>query len=96
MENLDVARIFEAVADLLEVENENPYRVRAYRNAASTLKTLAKPVASMVVATPAAQCVATLAELPGIGKDLAGKILEILETGDLGLRKELAAKKIGP
>jgi DNA polymerase (family 10) len=92
MDNLDIAKIFEEVADLLDVENENPFRVRAYRNAARTLESLEQPVASLIASAPAAERAAVLAELPAIGKDLAGKILEILQTGDLGLRKELATE----
>lgn len=92
MENLDIARIFEEVADLLDVENENPFRIRAYRNAARTLESLGQPVASLVAGKPATEQVAILSALPGVGKDLANKILEILKTGDLGLRKELLGK----
>jgi DNA polymerase (family 10) len=87
MDNLDVARIFDEVADLLEILADNPFRVRAYRNAARTLQALGEPVAAL-----AARDGEALAGLPGIGKDLAGKILEILATGDLALRRDLTAK----
>jgi DNA polymerase (family 10) len=87
MDNDDVARIFDEVADLLEILGENPFRVRAYRNAARTLQALGEPVASL-----AARDGEALAGLPGIGKDLAGKILEIVRTGDLALRRELTGK----
>ncbi len=87
MDNADVARIFDEVADLLEIQGENPFRIRAYRNAARTVRVLGKPLASL-----AGQGGEALAELPGIGKDLAGKIREILKTGDLGLRRELTEK----
>lgn len=85
LENIDIARIFEEVADLLEIQGDNPFRVRAYRTAARTIQGLAVPVASL-----AAQ--GTLDELPGIGEDLAGKIVTILETGTLPLLDELIAK----
>ncbi len=87
MDNADVARIFDEVADLLEILNENPFRVRAYRNAARTVQVLGEPLASLAGGDGE-----TLAKLPGIGKDLAGKILEILRTGDLALRRELTAR----
>src|SRR2546425_534264 len=67
--------------------DENSFRVRAYRNAARTVRVLGEPLASL-----AGQDGAALAKLPGIGKDLAGKILEILRTGDLELRGELTKK----
>ncbi|KYF80018.1 DNA polymerase III [Sorangium cellulosum] len=88
MENVDIARIFEEVADLLEIQDESPFRVRAYRTAARTLGALGEPVAGLVEREGAG----ALTALPGIGKDLAGKIVELLETGELSLLKELTAK----
>ncbi|HJW13226.1 MAG TPA: DNA polymerase/3'-5' exonuclease PolX [Thermoanaerobaculia bacterium] len=87
MDNVDIAKIFEEVADLLEIQNANPFRVRAYRTAARTLQTLGQPVAAL-----AREEEKGLSELPGIGQDLAGKIVEILETGRLGLLEELTRK----
>ncbi len=75
--NSDVARIFNQVADLLEIEGANEYRVRAYRDAARTISTLSGSVANMVAGGE------DLTELEGIGDDLAGKIEEIVETGNL-------------
>jgi len=75
--NSDVADTFNAVADLLEIEGANQYRVRAYRNAARTISTLSRSVSEMVEAGE------DLTNLPGIGEDLAGKIEEIVRTGDL-------------
>jgi DNA polymerase (family 10) len=83
MENIDVAKIFNEVADLLEIQGANVFRVRAYRNAARTVETLSAPVESMV------RSGGNLEELPGVGKDLAGKIREIVETGGLGMLREL-------
>ncbi|WP_438014966.1 DNA polymerase/3'-5' exonuclease PolX [Sorangium sp. So ce315] len=88
MENVDIARIFEEVADLLEIQDESPFRVRAYRTAARTLGALGGPVAGLV----AREGAGALTALPGIGKDLARKIVELLETGELPLLKELTAK----
>jgi DNA polymerase (family 10) len=81
MENPEVAQVFEEVADLLDIQGENPFRVRAYRNAARTIRDLSAPLAQM----PPEK----LEDLDGIGKDLAGKIETILHTGDLPLRQEL-------
>lgn len=85
IENIDIARLFEEIADLLEIQGENPFRIRAYRTAARTIETLTVPAASLASED-------RLDELPGIGADLAGKIRTILETGTLPLLQELAAK----
>jgi DNA polymerase (family 10) len=84
MENPEVAQVFEEVADLLEIQGENPFRIRAYRNAARTIRDLSEPLAELV-ADPQRK----LQDLACIGKDLAGKIATIINTGDLPLRKEL-------
>jgi DNA polymerase (family 10) len=81
--NSDVARIFNRLADLLEIESANPFRVRAYRNAARTVSSLPKGVSEMIEAGE------DLSGLSGIGKDLAGKIQEIVETGNLFQVEEL-------
>lgn len=81
--NSDIEEILTAVADLLEIKGENAFRVRAYRNAARTVQGQAQSVAEMV------RQGTDLAELPGIGKDLAGKIEEIVRTGTLPLLTEL-------
>jgi DNA polymerase (family 10) len=86
IENVDIAKIFEEIADLLEIKGENTFRVRAYRTAARTVETLPQPCAQLV-SNPK-----TLAKLPGIAKDLASKICEIVQTGDLTLRRELASE----
>jgi DNA polymerase (family 10) len=85
VENIDIARIFEEIADLLEIQGENPFRIRAYRTAARTIETLTVPAASLASE-------GRLDELPGIGEDLAGKIGTILETGTLPLVHELSEK----
>jgi DNA polymerase (family 10) len=73
--NADIAAIFTEFADLLEIDGANPFRVRAYRNAARTLGELSRDVRGML------EQGADLTELPGIGDDLAGKIREIVATG---------------
>jgi DNA polymerase (family 10) len=83
MENPEVAQVFEEVADLLDIQGANPFRVRAYRNAARTINDLSERLAEM------AEDAKKLQGLDGIGKDLAEKITTILKTGDLPLRQEL-------
>jgi DNA polymerase (family 10) len=81
--NSDIEEILDTVADLLEIKGENPFRVRAYRNAVRTIQGLSQSVADMVHAGQ------DLSELPGVGRDLAGKIAAIVETGTLPLLTEL-------
>ncbi len=84
--NHDIAEIFDRVADLLEIEGANPFRVRAYRNAARVAEGMSQSLADLVARG------ADLAEMPGIGKDLAGKIKEIAATGSLTLLEELSSR----
>ncbi len=86
MQNPDIARVFDEVADLLEIKDENPFRVRAYRNAARTIRDFPEPIADWVRVSR------DLSEIPGIGEDLAEKITAIVSTGELPLRKQLLAK----
>ena len=81
--NSDVAEIFREVADLLDIEGANQFRVRAYRNAARTIATLSRNVADLV------EDGEDLTELEGIGEDLAGKIEEIVKTGSLEQLQEI-------
>jgi len=84
--NADIAAVFEEIADLLEIENENPFRIRAYRNAARTLLELGNEAHEWV------EHGEDLTQLPGIGKDLAAKIVEIVETGHCQSLEKLRSK----
>ena len=84
--NADIANIFEEIADLLEIENANPFRVRAYRNAARQLQGMGVAASDMVAGGE------DLTELPGIGDDLAAKIQEIVETGKCQFLEKLRQK----
>ena len=90
MQNPDIARVFDEVADLLEIQNANPFRVRAYRNAARTIRDYPEPIADLV--RGGGGDAKDLTDIPGIGEDLAKKIRDIVATGELPLRKQLAAK----
>lgn len=81
--NDDVARIFDQLADLLEIDDANPFRVRAYRNAARMLRAHPKEVADLLAEGE------DLSTLPTIGEDLAGKIKEIVDTGHLKMLDNL-------
>lgn len=81
--NSDVAAVLHHIAELLAIEEANPYRVRAYRNAARTVQDLPRRLEEMLKEGE------NLSQLPGIGKDLAGKIEEIVKTGESPLLQEL-------
>lgn len=81
MENLAIARVLAEIGDLLEIKNENPFKIRAYRNAADAIVHLPEALASL----PPADRLA----IPGIGKDLAAKIGELVETGACRYHREL-------
>lgn len=81
--NADVATVFSEIADLLEVQGANPFRIRAYRNAARTLSELGQSVKTMLERGD------NLDDLPGIGPDLAGKISEVVTSGTCSLLERL-------
>lgn len=87
--NEDIAMIFDEMADLLEIENANPFRVRAYRNAARSIRGLGQELQKMLANG------IDLTQLPGIGQSLADKIKEIIKTGHVKaldkLHKEVPA-----
>ncbi len=81
--NADIAAVFNEIADILEIQGENPFRIRAYRNAARVVGELGKETSEL------ANEGMDLTELPGIGRDLAAKIREILDTGSCAVLKRL-------
>jgi DNA polymerase (family 10) len=81
MDNLSIARILAEIADLLEIKNENPFKIRAYRNASETIAHHPDRVAGL---SPEDR-----RGLPGIGKDLAAKIGELVDTGSMKYHGEL-------
>ena len=81
LDNRAVARTLGEIADLLELKGDNPFKIRAYRNAADIVSHAAEQVSGLDEAA--------LRAWNGIGKDLAGRIREITLTGDCGIRREL-------
>lgn len=81
MKNQNIAKIFNEIAELLELKGENAFRIRAYRRAAQNIDGLSKDVASLSDEE--------LTSVSGIGKDLAGKIREYIETGRVAKHEEL-------
>jgi DNA polymerase (family 10) len=82
--NADIAATFDLVADLLEYQGGNVFRVRAYRNAARTIQGMVEPLAAV-----RADSARSLTDIEGIGGDLAGKIGALLDTGSLPLLSDL-------
>ncbi len=85
MKNQEIARAFSEIADLLELKGENPFRIRAYRKAAQNIESLSREIEKLSEDE--------LTAIPGIGKDLAGKIQEYLSRGSMealeSLRQEV-------
>ena len=81
--NADIAAVFEEIADLLEIRGDNPFRIRAYRNAARTVGEFSRDLKTLVDQGPA------LPKLPGVGADLEGKIREICASGTCGLLERM-------
>ena len=89
VQNAEIAAMFDQAAELLEIGGENQFRVRAYRRAARVIEGLPKAVGGLLKSGQ------DLSELPGIGKDLAGKIADIVKTGRFGLLNTLKRKLPG-
>ena len=87
--NADIAAIFNKTADLLEIKGENPFKVRAYRNAARTIENIGKSLAELVNEGY------DLTKLPGIGHDLSEYIKEIVTTGEFSKLENLE-KEVPP
>jgi len=84
MTNDRIADTFDQIADLLEFQNANPFRVRAYRNGARTIRDLPERLSAIVEDEER-----NLTDLDGIGKDLADKITTLITTGELSQLTEL-------
>ena len=81
--NAEIGAVFDEIADWLELDSENPFRIRAYRNAARTVTAWPDRLADW---NPDER---PLCGLPGIGEDLAAKITEIAGTGTCALLRKL-------
>jgi len=82
MRNLEIVAIFNQIADLLEIQGANPFRVRAYRRSAIAIQGLSDPLESIAQQ-------GTLRDISGIGEDLANKINEYLQTGKMEFHERL-------
>jgi DNA polymerase (family 10) len=82
MTNADVAKVFDEVADLLEIQGADAFRINSYRRVARTVRDLAEDINDIAAR-------GELNTLPGVGASSARKIQELLDTGQLGQRAEL-------
>src|SRR6201984_1527472 len=80
-----IAEVLQQIASLLELKGENPFKIRAYTNAARSLETFGGNVSDL-------QDEEALAKLPGIGKSIAEKIKDLAATGSLKYLEELRAE----
>jgi len=88
MDNEEIARRFNRMASLMEVRGEDPFRLRSYRMAAEAIETWPTPVKEIAAADGAAG----LQEIPGVGKAIAGKIIELLEKGTFDAWERMTAE----
>lgn len=85
LDNLEIARVFEEIAELMELKGENPFKSRAYEKAARTLRGLPRSVRDLHEA-------GELLDVPGIGQALAEKIGQMLREGRVALHEQLSAE----
>jgi DNA polymerase (family 10) len=86
LDNKTIANVFYETADLMEVNGDDPFRIRSYRRAAETIESFPGRIASLT------DDVKKLLEIPGIGKGMAANIQELTQTGKLQLNQELLQK----
>jgi DNA polymerase (family 10) len=86
LRNIEIAQKFEAVADMLALQSANPFRVRAYQNAARTLRRHGVEMVDMIARGE------DIAELEGVAEDLAGKIHDLALTGTTEIYETLKRK----
>lgn len=88
MDNEEIARRFNRMASLMEVRGEDSFRIRSYRMAAEAIGTWPTPMQKIA----AQDGLAGLLEIPGVGKALAGKIVELIDTGTFAAWDKLTAE----
>ncbi len=85
MKNSEIARVFQDIAHLLELEKENSFKIRAYRRVAGSIERLTVEVEQLVAED-------RLGEIPGVGEAIARKITELTTTGELDYYEKLKAE----
>ena len=88
MDNESIARRFYRLAALMDIRGDDPFRLRSYRNAAEAIETWPTPMQKIA----AAEGVAGLQSIPGVGKAIAGKIVELLDRGTFDAWERIIAE----
>ena len=88
MDNESIARRFYRLAALMDIRGDDPFRLRSYRNAGEAIETWPTPMQKIA----AAEGVAGLQAIPGVGKAIAGKILELLDRGTFDAWERIIAE----
>jgi DNA polymerase (family X) len=88
MDNEAIARRFHQLAALMEIRGDDPFRLRSYRNAAEAIEVWPTPLKDIA----AQEGAAGLIEIPGVGKAIAGKVIELLERGTFDAWERLTAE----
>ena len=88
MDNASIARRFYRLAALMDIRGDDPFRLRSYRNAAEALETWPTPLEKIA----AEEGLAGLLAIPGVGKAIAGKIVELLERGTFDAWERITAE----
>ena len=86
IDNTEVARVLQQIADMLEFKNENPFKFRSYQMAAETVGSMGTPISDIAREGGAEE----LQKIPGIGKTISSQILEIIETGKSSYFEEIS------
>jgi DNA polymerase (family 10) len=87
--NRQIAEVLSGVANLLEFQNSNPYRIQAYRNAARGVLELQEPAAVIIAR-------GEFLPVPGLGRRLFGRIAELVETGTMTFYNDLSVPTLPP
>jgi DNA polymerase (family 10) len=85
IDNAEVARVLQQIADMLEFQNENPFKFRSYQMAAETVGSMGTPITEIAARGGASE----LQKIPGIGKTISAQIIEIIETGKSSYFEEI-------
>ena len=88
MTNEEIARRFSRLAALMELRGDDPFRLRSYRNAAEAIEVWPTPLSEIA----AQEGIAGLQTIPGVGKAIAGKIVELLDRGSFDAWERLIAE----
>lgn len=88
MDNHEIARRFSRLAALMEVRGDDPFRLRSYRNAAEAIEVWPTPLKEIAEQ----EGVAGLQEIPGVGKAIAGKVIDLLKKGSFDAWDRLIAE----